>query len=287
MLCLLKESKPSLAHALILAERRRSERLAGYLEGKRLRGLEQLFSYLEAAEKAYGETPAIAGAAFLVGRVRSDYQTALEATLSGYQAVASDAMRDVMEIECLLLDFAASPENLDEWLESDASLRRTKYWPVKVRTRLQSLGVEPFAHDDFEPIDYNAHSESLHVTPGQTVPVRGPDPLNDLLPFYGDIGFMEMFEHGRRVLRAIELLRGVAMESLDDYVPLAHRDEFDSAHSRTYEMQVMMIGFMEAPAVLRGRLGRESTTAERLQYVLEELETKCWPSGPGKEKSDD
>ena len=61
--------------------------------------------------------------AFLVERAEADFQTAIEATLSGYQGVAADAMRDVMEIECLLLDFAVNGGGADEWLNADESLR--------------------------------------------------------------------------------------------------------------------------------------------------------------------
>lgn len=283
LLSILQESRPLLGQALILAERRRSERLKGILEGARLRGLEQLFTYLEAAAKAYAETPAIAGVAFLVERVRADYQTALEATLSGYQGVAADSMRDVMEIECLLLDFAASEGNVDEWLNADESLKRSKYRPVKVRERLQDRGVEPFASDDFEPIDYKAHSESLHVNPGRSAATRGPDPLEDPVPFYSDFGFIEMFEHGHRILMAIELLRVVAMGAPDDYEPLTPRDDFDDAHARTHQMQVMMVGFIQGPAVLRERLGREPTAADLLRYVKDEVATKSRPFGPSDE----
>ncbi|MEU2032722.1 hypothetical protein [Nocardia amamiensis] len=280
LLSTLQESRPLVAQALTLAERRRSERLARLLEGARLRGLEQLFTYLWAAEKAYAETPAIAGVAFLVERVRADFQTALEAALSGYQGVAADAMRDVMEIEYLLLDFAASPGNADEWLNADERLRR-KYWPVKVRERLRDRGVEPFADDDFEPIDYKAHSESLHVNPRRSaVATRGPDPLDDPVPFYGDLGFIEMFEHGHRILTAIELLRVVAMGLPDDYEPLTPRDTFDDAYARTHQMQVMMVEFIEGPALLREQLGREPTSADLLRYVHDEVATKSRPFGP-------
>lgn len=287
LLATLQESRPLLAQALSLAEQRRSERLAGFLGGPRLRGLEQLFAYLEAAAKAYAELPAIAGLAFLLERVKADYQTALEATLSGYQGVAADAMRDVMEIECLLLDFAANGGSADEWLNADESVRRSKYRPVKVRERLQDRGVEPFANDDFEPIDYKAHSESLHVNPGRlATATRGPDPVDDPVPFYGDFGFIEMFEHGNRILMAIELLRVVAMGVPDDYEPLTPRDEFDDAHARTHQMQVMMVGFIQGPAVLRQRLGREPTAADVRRYVKDEVAAKSRAFGPSDDGSD-
>lgn len=101
-LTLLKETRPRVARALMTAQERRTQRLASYLGGARLQGLEQHHEYLDAAEKAYSDSPKLVKLAFLVRRVRADYETALEATLSGYQGVAADAMRDVMEIEALL-----------------------------------------------------------------------------------------------------------------------------------------------------------------------------------------
>ena len=278
----LRESRPLLAHALTAADRRRAERLAGYLDGARFRGLEQLFAYLDAAVAAYEELPAIAGVAFLVKRVRADYQTAIEATLSGYQGVAADSMRDVMEIECLLLDFAANDGHAEEWLTCDAQARWRKYKPVKVRERLQAAGIEPFSNDEFEPIDYKAHSESLHVNPtrAMTTGTRGPDPEEDPVPFYGDFGFIEMFEHGYRVLTAIELLRVVASGIPDQCEPLAPLDAFHDAHARTHQMQVMMVGFIEGPTVLRERMGREPSAADLLRYLRDEVVAKSRPFGP-------
>jgi hypothetical protein len=277
----LKDSRPLLAEALVLAEQRRTTRLTSLASGARLRGLEQLFTYLDAATKAYAELPALAGIAFLVERVKADYQTALEATLSGYQGVAADAMRDVMEIECLLLDFASTEGLADEWLTADESLRRRKYTPVKVRKRLQESGIKPYANDDFEPVDYKAHSEALHVTPSRPpIAGRGPELLQAELPFQEDFGFVEMFEHGSRVLMAIELLRMVALGVPDEYEPLTARDDFDDAHARTHQIQVMLIALLEGPAVLRERLGRAPTRADLLKHLAEEVAAKSWPFGP-------
>lgn len=273
MLKSLRGPTPLLAEALTVADMRRSARLSSLLDGPRLRGLEQLYAYLDAAVKAYAEIPAIAGVAFLIQRVKSDYKTALEATLSGYQGVAADAMRDVMEIEYLLLDFAASEDqsHAEEWLNAGDSLGN-KYWPATVRTRLKRSGVPPFANDGFEPIDYKAHSKALHVNPGPSaVASRGPDPLEEPVPFYSELGFIEMFEHGHRILWAIELLRAVALGVPDDYEPLMARDDFDDAYERTRRLQVMMVGFIEGPTMLRERLGREPTVAEILGHVRDEL----------------
>lgn len=140
----LADSLPRVARSLLTAEDRRTARLAGHLCGVRLKGLEQLHTYLDLAEESYKTIPDLAALAFLIARVRADFQTALEATLFGYQGVASDAMRDVMEIEGLLLDFAANPGNAGEWLGSDWRMRtgRRKYGPGTVRGRLKDAGIE-------------------------------------------------------------------------------------------------------------------------------------------------
>lgn len=287
-LAALTDKHPQIAAALRVAEQRRADRLAMYLDGARLRGLEQLYTYLNAAAEAFSDSPTLAPLRFLVDRVRADYVTALEATLSGYQGVAADAMRDVMEVECLLLDFAAHPDNAQEWLQSDEAVRRRKYMPVKVRERLQSAGVPPFADDDFEPVDYKCHSESLHVNPGQArLSTRGPDPDDDRIPFYNDLGFIEMFEHGHRALVAIELLRFSASDqSPHDFAPLMDRDAFDDAYARTHQMQIMMTAMVMGPQILRERLGREPTLAEQLTYIKDEVAQKSRPFGPSEPAHD-
>jgi len=247
----------------------------------RLRGLEQLHTYLDAAVESYASLPEIADLAFLINRVRADFETALEATFSGYQGVASDAMRDVMEIEGLLLDFVATPGNAQEWLSSDRRLRMQKYGPAQVRGRLKEAGVKPYSDEGFEPLDYRAHSEALHVVPlRSSLSAKGPEPAEEPLPFYADLGFIEMFEHGGRILTAIELLRVVALGVPKDYQPLTPRDDFNDAYARTNQMQVMMIAFITGPQVLRATLGREPTTAELLQYLHDEVEAKSLPFGP-------
>jgi hypothetical protein len=267
-------SRPLIARSLRLAEERRAQRLAGYLDGMRFAGLEQLRTYLDAAVESFAAVPALADLAFLVSRVRADFETALEATLSGYQGVASDAMRDVMEIEGLLLDFATHPGNAAEWIKADRRMLIRKYGPAAVRDRLKAADVAPYSNEGFEPVDYQAHSAALHVTPGRTMPNdRGPEAPN-LPSLFADLGFMEMFEHGHRILLAIELTRIIGLGFPDDYTPLTPRDDFDAAHERTQEMQVFMIGFVQGPQVLRKELGREPTASEVLEYVADEVRSK-------------
>ncbi len=270
----LAEPRPLIARSLRLAEERRAERLAGYIDGMRLKGLEQLHAYLDAAVESFTTIPVLANLAFLVSRVQGDFETALEATLSGYQGVAADAMRDVMEIEGLLLDFATHPGNAQEWLHADRKLLIRKYGPAAVRDRLKVAGVSPYSNEGFEPLDYQAHSQALHVTPPRTMlDNRGPE-APDLPSLLADLGFIEMFEHGHRILFAIEATRVIGLGLPDDYTPLTPMDDFDAAYERTREMQVIVIAFLQAPQVLHDELGRQPTASEVLEYVADEVESK-------------
>jgi hypothetical protein len=92
---------------------------------------------------------------------------------------------------------------------------------------------------------------------------------------FADLGFIEMLEHGHRIMRAIDATRGIALEvPPEDYEPLTPRDDFDAAYERTREMQVVLIAFMEGPRVLRDSLGHEPTSAGLLDYVADEVEAK-------------
>ena len=266
-------STPRIATKLREAEGHRAERLASRLHGARLAGLEQLFAYLELLERAYESEDDLKPLAFLIRRSARDFETALEATLSAYQGVAADAMRDVMEIEYLLLDFAAHPDHAAEWLTCDRQFRLREYSPAKLRERLSSAGVPPFSDEGWEPLDYRAHSESLHVTPAAPlVGARGIETQRD--PFLADIGFIEMFEHASRFLRAAEILRYDRLGEPDDFELLMPMDDFDDARARTGEMQVMIVAMLEGPRLLTQQLGRPPTTSEVLRYVRDEVATK-------------
>jgi hypothetical protein len=266
--------RPLIAERLIEADRHRSDRLRTYLPGKRLAGLEQLYGYLHRLEAEYAAHDELSSLVFLVQRSTRDFETALEATLSAYQGVAADAMRDVMEIEYLFLDFAFHDNHQEEWLACDRGLRLRKYNPAKLRERLSAAGVSPFANEGWEPLDYRGHSESLHVMPHVPfVGARGIEPHPDSL--FADVGFIEIFEHAGRFIEAAEILRHVRLgRSPNDFEALAPLDEFRDAQDRTREMLVMSMAMHQGPRVLAERLGREPTPAEVLRFVAEETKAK-------------
>lgn len=269
----LRRSRPRLAERLIQAEELRAQRLRLYLSGRRLAGLEQLYEYLERLAAAYRANDDLAQLAFLIDRVRADFVTALEATLSGFQGAAADAMRDVMETEYLLLDFGAHPGHLEEWLGCDRRLRLRKYSPGRLRDRLIAAGIPPFSDVGWEPVDYRAHSESLHVTPhAQLVAGRGIEANPDSL--WADAGFIEMFEHAWRFIRASELLRHLRSGEPEDAQPLSKLDDFFDARDRTREMLAMIVAMVQGPSILTEKLGREPTAAELLRHVRDEAVAK-------------
>lgn len=279
----LAELRPRVSGRLVEAEQVRAKRLDTYLSGARLHGLEQLLTYLDTLRGAYAGNDALRSLVFLLDRATADVETALEATLSGYQGVAADAMRDVMEIEYLLLDFATTPGHADRWRAADRKARLREFAPSKVRDRLVASGLPPFGDEGWEAVDYRAHSEALHVTPSQPpIGSRGMEPsASDSM--WADAGFIEMFEHGWRFIRAAELLR-MSHIGADSMEPLAPLDAFFDARDRTREMLKMLMALYEAPAVLHTKLGREPSPVEVLKHVRTALITKS-PRRPSTSES--
>jgi hypothetical protein len=201
----------------------------------------------------------------LLARARADFEIALDATLGGHFAPASDAMRDVLEIEMLLLDFAVDPDRLNLWL---SGTKQSTFRPAEVRKRLRKAGAGEVTSSVFGA-DYAAHSAALHVNP-RPLPFGGKTPVDD--GFELDAGFWEMLEHGRRLLTAVEAVRVRASDDAD-HEPLAPLDAFWDAHKRVMEMQEMVIGLMLLPE-LEVQLGRKPTADELLAHVRKRLAKK-------------
>jgi hypothetical protein len=156
--------RPCLAAALRRAQQQRTHRAASLLHGARFKGLEALLRHLDELARAFEADPALSRLAFLVTRSAADFEAATEATLSGYLAVATDAMRDVMEIENLLLNFAVSPAHINEWLAATPATMQSRFRPAKIRQRLHAAQEGRYA-TTAESVDYQAHSAALHVSP--------------------------------------------------------------------------------------------------------------------------
>ncbi|MFJ2153186.1 hypothetical protein ACIOHB_31045 [Streptomyces microflavus] len=191
----------ALALATAAGRRRRNlERLAGDI---RFTGINELLVRLSTVGKAFAETPELSKLTFIVKRTHADFMRALEASLSGYFSVASDAMRDVLEIQYLLMDFAINPGHADDWLTTDDKDRWKRFAPSPVRKRLQAAGVVQFG-DKAESKDYKGHSMGLHLSP---VPlINSADGIVPEHSWLNEAGYWEMFDHGRGLLRGLTML---------------------------------------------------------------------------------
>lgn len=239
------KSHPKAAAQLSAAQSNREQRLSRLLPGARLKGYEQLVNHLEALEPVFEKSRKLRPIAFLVGRARGDFHTALEATLSGFHSVAHDAMRDVMEIEFLLRDFCHEPQHIEHWVSCTDKERNDKFRPALLRQRhARRLGKEP--QNLAEAADYRGHSMFLHVSPHRN-PFGGPGLRDPQVPFADDSGFWEIFEHGRRVLFALhQLRRKVARGAKSPSGPERGLKKFRDAWQRTQEMQAIFIALLQA-----------------------------------------
>ena len=227
---------PRTAAALGAAHRRRQALLTKLLHGARLAGVEELLLHLDRLRGIWVTDSGLNRLVFLIDRLISDFEAALEATLSGYFSIAADAMRDVMEIEYLLLDFLADPQQLDRWLLADDKTLRRDFAPAAVRKRLHKAGVSPFETSD-EAKDYAAHSAALHATPAsRNDPLAGKGRLaEDSFPL-DDAGFWEIFEHTRRIIIAL-MASGQALAHEPGRIPTDALPVAADAWRRTQEIQ--------------------------------------------------
>ncbi|MGH3628540.1 MAG: hypothetical protein ACRDRL_14045 [Sciscionella sp.] len=242
---------PRLAAALQQAEQHRAERVAALVGGARFKGLDELLRHLDELFQAFSADPILCRIDFLIDRSRADVETAAEAILSGYVAVATDAMRDVMEIETLLLDFAVNPAHIDEWLTADRRTLLRKFGAARVRNRLHAAGEGRYAATSESP-NYGAHSEAMHVNPRQRH-ARGFSTKHYL--WHGDEGFWDLFEHTGPLIHAIRRLTGVlAPGSAADQLVSQNLSDVEEAWQRTQDMKVIHLALLEAIAKTQGQV---------------------------------
>jgi hypothetical protein len=176
-------------------QRRRREHRSRYAGGVRLLGLEDLIAHLDTTASEFESGSDLpTGARRLVVRARADFIIAVDATLAGQLSVASDAMRDVLEIEMLVLDFIAKPTHLQRSLEGSDRDRRTFFAAGTLRKRLRQAGAAEVTRSVFG-LDYKAHRAALHVNPTELPIARK---VGAVEAWEVDAGWWEIFEHGRR-----------------------------------------------------------------------------------------
>ena len=242
LLVQLGKLRPRTAAALGDAQRRRQEQVQALLGGARLVAVEELLSHLDALTTSWKSDTALNALAFLPARLADDFETAVEATLSGYLAVAIDAMRDVMEIENLLWDFSTDPTLVQQWLTADPTTLRKQFSADAVRKRLHKAGVGRY-QTSAEAGDYRAHSAALHVTPTSrrsALTAKGRVPEHS---FEGDAGFWEIIHHARRL--SFALTRASAtLAHQPRAVPSSALPGLEDAWQRTQEMQTVYLDLL-------------------------------------------
>ncbi len=245
LLTQLAVTQPRVAKALTAAHDNRRRNLAAYASGARLAGLNELLIHLDLVRQSLADHGLDYKVGFLLNRAAADFETAVEAALAGYVGVAHDAMRDIMEIEFLLRDFAAAPDYLDRWLTSSDAERRTFFSANQLRQRHAGrLGVT--VEKLPEHTDYKGHSVVLHVTPART-PFHAKGLSSSEVPFGVDMAFWDIFQHAHRLLFTIHDLllteQFAAVENPDphDMLPLVR-----SGFERTQEMQAIFLALLNA-----------------------------------------
>lgn len=235
----LERELPRLGATLRRADQLRSQRVADLATGARFRGLNELLDHLDDIVEQFRSDQSLRRLTFLVERSVGDFEIAVESALSGYLSVAADAMRDVIEIENLLLDFAVDASRIDEWLVADARTLRTKYAPASVRDRLHRAGEGRYASSAEAP-DYRAHSAALHVRPGR--PPFAPPGFSADAGWGGDAAYWEIFEHHRRLHHAIRrVTSSLSPGSGADRSAHSLLAHVDDAWKRTQEMQTSYV----------------------------------------------
>jgi len=166
--------------------------------------LDEALAHLADLERTFDRVEDLGGAAVLVHRMRADVEIAVDALLSGRGSIVADEMRDAMEIEFLLRDFAARKNNLKLWATCDDETREKKFWPADVRRRVAN---DQWPGKGFHPPDkreYDVHSMGLHPTPGHPHSAKHLDPGADPTELLSDAG--EILEHCRRLFQACHAL---------------------------------------------------------------------------------
>lgn len=254
----LGEARPRVAGVLSSAHRSRVNHLGAYVDGVRLGGVEELLNHLDGLTGALADVQDQLAVRLLLERSRADFELAVDALLGGFAAPAFDAMRDVMEIELLLLDFSVTPGNAARWLKATNDERWNVFRPRAILKRLAAWGVISF--DQARTVDYAGHSASLHPAPPQN-PFVAKNPSGQNEPFGIDAGFWDFFEHARRLLHAFERLP--VAEQLGP--PSATNDKlavFRDAWERTQQMQAMAVAILTAAQELSRRPDESDEGAE-------------------------
>ena len=271
-----KKVLPRVGAALASTNAAREWNLRGYARGARLRGLEQFYEYLEKSEHLLAESMWAKDFAFLIRRVRTDFDVALESTLSGHISSTFEAMRDVLEIELLLRDFTAFPDHASEWLSASDRDRSKRFRPAELRRRQRNIRHHWSESDES---DYRGHSMALHVTPSHA-PFNTKRSGAQTL-FGVDMGFWDMFDHARRIVMVLDAMfteRQIGPKPVSD--PNRDLSALKAGWACTLHIQKIFTSLLENPPT-EGDL--EALKAiNHLPFVFDSLDAKGDRSETGK-----
>lgn len=224
----LRSEMPDITTALERAHASRIKCLSKLSQDNRLTGLQALIHSLHTLHNEIDQLASLKKIAFLVLRVIANYEMAIEAYLSGLNAVVFDAMRDVLEIQYLITDFTHDHSRIDLWLSADQETLRKQFSANTLRTReANRLGIMP--SNLATSTDYKGHSQFLHVN-------QRPHPFGNrgilssrTFPEWSS-PFWDMYRHGRSILRDLtQLIQSTGeyesveeMLSNDQYGPMKH-----------------------------------------------------------------
>lgn len=209
-------SYPLATDALMRADRHRPRRWQQFIDDIDLKAIDSLLEYLIAVSRSLTEASETCDLDFLPDRIADDVRISLEGLLSGYLQIPSDAMRDIIETELLIRDFAFDPSRIDRWRNANEHVLRKEFRPVHLRKRQADvLGVD--TKDVPGATDYSAHSQLLHVgspplftrTP-ESGAMAGHEAIHVLISL-GDI-----MHHGSSAVEALGLLLNAISESRPD-----------------------------------------------------------------------
>lgn len=210
----LRTECPTLAKLLSHAEEVRRARLDYFLKNTgRLQGLEEFANFLLAATQWFETFIELRPITWLLIRAGADVVTAIEATISGYHAVAWESMRDVMEIELLLEEFALDHAMMERWERSNQRERQKFFSHGELRKgKAKREGID--LKDLSDTHDYRGHSVVLHVNP-QSNPFGGRGLSREAVDVGADACFWDIYQHARNLFIVILALFGTFNEGRD------------------------------------------------------------------------
>jgi hypothetical protein len=207
------EIYPMATDALMRSDRHRPRRLEQFVDAIDLKAIDSLLGFLSGASVLLAGRKA-SDLAFLPTRIADDVGMALEGLLSGYLQIVSDSMRDVVETEFLIRDFALDTERIDRWRHADDKVLREEFQPRHMRARLaDALGLPKGSREVPGAKDYAEHSRLLHV--GEPLLfARSPESGHEAIRVLE--GLADIVVHGISVVEALgSFLAAIGQSSPD------------------------------------------------------------------------